>query len=70
VLQDLELTAKIQKERNPAKKYNITVTKTVHVSKAKPFFDLVKKQTSDAITLSSDCQKNLPLPKLLDQMVY
>jgi hypothetical protein len=66
----LELTAKIQKERESAKQSNLVATKRLHVVRAKTFFDLVKEQEPDLITISFDCQKNLHLPKLPYQMIY
>jgi hypothetical protein len=66
----LELTAKIQTEMDPVKKPNLVAANRFNVLRAKAFFDLVKEQRSDLVTLSFDCQMNLPLPKLRDQMVY
>jgi hypothetical protein len=65
----LELTEKIQEERESVKESNLVAAKRLHILRAKAFFDLVKKQRPDLVTLSFDCQKNLHLPKLLDQMV-
>jgi hypothetical protein len=62
----LELTAKIQKERDPVKKPNLVAAKSVHVLRAKAYFYL-KEQKPDLVTLSFDYQKNIPLPKHPDQ---
>jgi hypothetical protein len=40
----LELTAKIQNERDPVKKSNLVAANRVHILRAKAFFDLVKEQ--------------------------
>jgi hypothetical protein len=66
----LELTAKTKNERNSVKKSYLVAAKRMHVLKAKAFFDLVKEQRSDLVSLSFDYQKNLPLPKLSDRTVY
>jgi hypothetical protein len=70
VLQESGINSKDIKERNSVKKPNLVATKRMHVLRAKAFFVLVKGQRPDLVTLSFDCQKNLPLPKLPDQMVY
>jgi hypothetical protein len=51
------------------KKPNLVAAKTVHILRGKAFFELVKEQRSDLVTLNFDCQKKLPIPKLPDQMV-
>jgi hypothetical protein len=67
----MELTAKIQKERDSVKKKSkIVAAKRVHVFRENAFFDLVKEPRPGLVTLSFDCQKNLPLPELPDQIVY
>jgi hypothetical protein len=66
----LELTAKIQKETDPVKTSFLIAAKRVHILRAKAFLILLRSKELTSLTLSFDCQKNFPLHKLLDQMVY
>nr|CAI5837518.1 unnamed protein product [Callosobruchus analis] len=42
----------------------------LHKLKAKRFFEILKKEEAHVITLSYDCEKNLVLPKIPDQITY
>lgn len=42
----------------------------LHRKRADCFFDMLKSQKEDEVTISFDCQKNLVLPKIPDQAAY
>lgn len=66
----LELTGKIASETDPQKRAFLMTEKRVHSLRAKAFFEKLKEVSEGLKILSFDCQKNLPLPKLPDQMAY
>ncbi|XP_047517354.1 uncharacterized protein LOC125057625 [Pieris napi] len=64
-----ELKRKIETTNGQEKQIYIT-QKRLHSMKAKAFYDLLRKEEHDTISLSFDCQKNSALPKLPDQAAY
>lgn len=46
------------------------IIKRVHSLRAKAFYNLLKDDKEDLLILSFDCQKNLPMPKVPDQITY
>lgn len=66
----LELKQRIDIEKNEAEKSQLTFKLLLHQKQAKCFFDYLKDKPDDCFILSFDCQKNLVLPKLSDQIAY
>lgn len=64
----LELTEKIASKQDPDKKAFLVTEKNVHSLRARAFYEKLKDYSDALKILSFDCQKNLPLPKLPDQM--
>lgn len=52
------------------KKKILIIEKIVHTLKAKSFFEKLREEVDGLKIISFDCQKNLPLPKLADQITY
>lgn len=69
-LQYDELIKTHQKNDDLQKKTDVLIQKRVHKLRAKAFFQLVQEEQDGMITLSFDCQKNSPMPKLPDQSTY
>lgn len=66
----IELSEKLKREDDPAKKNVLITEKRVHKLKYKAFYDKLKDPNPNTLILSFDCQKNLPLPKVPDQSTY
>lgn len=66
----LQFQEKIKVETDIGKKTDLITLKRVHSLRAKAFYDVLKSQDERTLTLSFDCQKNQPLPKLPDQSTY
>lgn len=66
----LQLLEKIKIEQNEFEKQKLRTLYRIHKIRAKCFFDKLKEDNPDILTLSFDCQKNLPLPKVADQTAY
>ncbi|CAG9792679.1 unnamed protein product [Diatraea saccharalis] len=66
----LQLTEKIKAEQDNGKKNELITEKRIHSLRAKAFFEKLREQCEGLITISFDFQKNLPLPKLPDQITY
>lgn len=65
-----ELNFKIKKETDERTKQELITTKRFHSLQAKAFYDLLRSDDKEILTISFDCQKNNPLPKLPDQAAY
>lgn len=52
------------------KKTSLIFQKRVHMLQYKCFYKKLKDTEKDLLILSYDCQKNIPLLKLLDQSTY
>nr|CAI5866539.1 unnamed protein product [Callosobruchus analis] len=61
---------KNQARKNPEHKATFVTEYKLHKLKAKRFFEILKKEEAHVITLSYDCEKNLVLPKIPDQITY
>lgn len=66
----LMLTENIKLEKNAPKKQELIVMKRIHSLRAKAFFNYLKEEKEGLLTISFDCQKNLPMPKVPDQSTY
>lgn len=66
----LQLTEKIKMATNAREKNELMTSKTVHKRRAKAFFDMLKYENPTVKVMSFDCQKNMPLPKIPDQITY
>lgn len=66
----LELSGKIKNEADLEKKNALITEKRVHSLRAKAFFEKLREDVDGLKIISFDCQKNLPLPKVPDQMAY
>ncbi|KAL4713324.1 hypothetical protein ACJJTC_012396 [Scirpophaga incertulas] len=65
-----ELARKIETASTSEEKVTYMTQKRIHTLKAKAFYQLLKVEPENCISLSFDCQKNNPLPKLTDQAAY
>nr|CAI5848738.1 unnamed protein product [Callosobruchus analis] len=68
--QCLEYKERIKRENNEALKRNLLTEQRIHKLKAKAFFDSLRQKRDDLLTISYDCEKNLVLPKIPDQITY
>lgn len=66
----LELNEQIKREKDNSEKQKLQTQLTLHKTQAKAFFSLLKKDEPGLYVISFDMQKNLPLPKLPDQICY
>lgn len=60
----IELKERIKLEKDPEKKQNTIVERAIHKKRAKAFFDCLKENEPEVLSISFDCQKNLPMPKI------
>ncbi|KAI4455742.1 dna-directed rna polymerases i ii and iii subunit rpabc2 [Holotrichia oblita] len=68
--QCLQLSERLKHETDPHIKSTIMTEKRIHKLRANAFFDLLRENSNEIITLSFDCEKNLVLPKVPDQSAY
>lgn len=68
--QCLEYKEKIKREKNQDEKARILTEQKIHKLRAKAFFAALREEREDLLTVSYDCQKNLVLPKIPDQITY
>ena len=66
----LSLDEKIKRTLDYERKLKLIEKKKIHTTEANNFFDHLRESRDDLIIFSYDCQKNLPLPKIPDQIVY
>lgn len=66
----LQLKEKIKVEKSDDAKKKLIIEYHVHKLRAKAFFEFLKEENPELLTISFDCQKNQVLPKLPDQSVY
>lgn len=66
----LELTEKIKRCKIDTEKAVLKTQLKVHKFRAKAFFSFLREEREDLLTISFDCQKNLVLPKIPDQITY
>nr|CAH7765624.1 unnamed protein product [Callosobruchus chinensis] len=68
--QCLEYKERIKREKNETLKINLLTEQRIHKLRAKAFFDSLRQKRDDLLTISYDCEKNLVLPKIPDQITY
>lgn len=66
----LSLKERIKRESNVDQKQQLRVEYALHRKRAKAFYMLLRETDPKMITISFDCQKNQPLPKVPDQSAY
>lgn len=66
----LQLSEKIKIQKDENIKKQLMTERQVHKLRAKAFFDYLKEEKPELVTISFDCQKNQVLPKIPDQSVY
>jgi hypothetical protein len=66
----LEFRSKIKCEKDPLVKAQLEGARQIHRKRKNAFFDLVREEKPDMITLCFDCEKNLALPKIPDSITY
>lgn len=66
----LQLGEKLKTTITESEKSTLMAEKTVHKRRAKEFFNMLKEDNPKIKILSFDCQKNMPLPKIADQITY
>lgn len=66
----LELTEKLKTEKDQTVKNALICEQKIHKLKYRAFYNLLKEKRDDLVTVSFDCQKNFPLPRVPDQIVY
>nr|XP_022907523.1 uncharacterized protein LOC111419015 [Onthophagus taurus] len=66
----IELSERIKQEMRPNEKNKLIIEKRVHKLKATAFFKKLQEKKNELITFSFDCQKNLVIPKIPDQIAY
>lgn len=66
----LELKSRLNVEKDESQRGNLKAQLSVHKKRAAAFFSFLREKPDDCFLLSFDCQKNLPLPKVPDQIAY
>lgn len=66
----IELSEKIKIEKVEENKIKLMTEKRVHKLRSNAFFSKLREEKTELLTLSFDCQKNLPNPKIPDQLAY
>jgi len=66
----LYLDEQLKVEKNIEKKQMLETQKQVHKLKADAFYEILKTADDEAVVLTFDCQKNLLLPRVPDQLAY
>lgn len=66
----LQLQERIKIEKSETNKVSLMTQLRIHKLRAKSFTKYLREERDDMVTISFDCQKNLPLPKIPDQSVY
>lgn len=64
-----EFKEKIKTSEGATKQSLMTLYK-VHTRKAKAFYEILKEERADLLTISFDCQKSMMLPELPDQSAF
>lgn len=64
------LQEQIKAVTDSSKKQELMALKAIHRLKYKAFYQILKEEDDIIKTISFDCQKNQPLPKLPDQSAY
>lgn len=66
----LELGGKIKRLQNEEERKSLKGNLRLHKMKAKAYFDMLREEKQHILILSYDCEKNLVLPKIPDQITY
>ncbi|CAG5008191.1 unnamed protein product [Parnassius apollo] len=66
----ISLQERLKNEKSPIKRNELMIEKRIHRLKYKAFYNIIKEENKDILTITFDCQKNQPLPKLPDQSAY
>ncbi|KAL0879787.1 hypothetical protein ABMA27_003498 [Loxostege sticticalis] len=66
----ISLQERLKTEKDPSKRNELIVEKRIHRLKYKAFYNILQEENEAIKTISFDCQKNQPLPKLPDQSAY
>lgn len=66
----LEFKEKLKHSEDEEQKIQLHTESRIHKLRAKAFFDMLKEERENLLTISFDCQKNLVLPKIPDQITY
>lgn len=66
----LQFDERLKRTSTEIEKNTLLTEKRIHKLRAKAFYSLLKENDTIICTLSFDCQKNLPFPKLPDQATY
>lgn len=66
----IEIKAKIKQQTNTSDKNKLISEIAFHKMRYKAFYRKLQEKREDLLTLSFDCQKNLVLPKVQDQIAY
>ncbi|XP_041989213.1 uncharacterized protein LOC121740540 [Aricia agestis] len=66
----LRFSEEMKREKDDKVRVDLMTAQRVHKLKAKAFFEKVKEENTDFITFSFDCEKNLNLLKVPDQVAY
>lgn len=66
----LHLDEQLKVETDMEKKQELETQKRVHKLKADAFYEMLKTADDKAVILTFDCQKNLLLPRVPDQLAY
>lgn len=66
----ISLQEQLKVEKDPTKRNELMIQKRIHSLKYKAFYSILKEESETTKTISFDCQKNQPLPKLPDQSAY
>lgn len=66
----IQLQEMIKMAKSPNEKKSFMIPLRVHKLRAKAFFNALKEDLDTQVSYSFDCQKNLVLPKIPDQLCY
>ncbi|KAJ8962438.1 hypothetical protein NQ314_005734 [Rhamnusium bicolor] len=66
----LEYKEKIKREKVQSKKVKLMILQRIHKLRAKAFSEILRKESDHLLTISFDCEKNLVVPKIPDQITY
>lgn len=66
----IELSERIKTEKDASKKSELMVEKRLHRLRYKTFYKILQDENENIQTISFDCQKNQPIPKVPDQSAY
>lgn len=66
----LKFNEQMKREKDVSRRNNLIVAQRLHKLRAKAFFEKVKEEKIKLKTFSYDCQKNLNLLKVPDQVAY